>query len=260
MNTPANALYLGDVVHRRLRPIRHVLRYRVFSLLIDVDSISETAQRLTLFSHNRLNLLSLHDADHGDGTPLGPYLRRLAEQAGEGRHIERFVMLCYPRVLGYVFNPLTVYAGLDASGDVRLVLYEVSNTFGERMTYVLRAAPGDDGTVVQSCAKQFYVSPFNDTGGTYHFRMSPFGASLKLAITLETDRRALMTASFSAHRAELSDRNLLKALATTGWMTLKVITAIHFEAARLWMKGLVVIPRPAPPVPPVSFDDTSGAG
>jgi len=249
------AIYTGDVVHNRLHPVRHALRYRVFALLLDVDQLEATGRRLKLFSYNRANILSLHDRDHGDGTPIAGYLRRIAREAGRADDISRFVMLCYPRVFGYVFNPLTVYAGLDGNGETRLVVYEVSNTFGERMTYVLSAGTDGSGSVNQSCRKRFYVSPFNTVAGDYHFRISPIADTLKLAIRLQEAGRTVMTAYFNARRETLNDRNLAAAIAGTGWMTLKVIAGIHIEAARLWLKGLRLTPRPAPPSPAISFDD-----
>ena len=259
MTCISHALYAGHVVHNRLRPIRHSLRYRVFSLLLDVDRLEEASSGSRLFSYKRANVLSLHDKDHGDGTPIAGYLRKVAADAGKGDDVSRFVMLCYPRVFGYVFNPLTVYAGLDDADEVRLVIYEVSNTFGERMTYVLSATPNETGIIEQECAKRFYVSPFNTVSGDYHFRMSPIGKRLKLAIVLEDAGQTVMTAHFSGQRKPFSDSALFAELIRTGWMTLKVIAGIHIEASRLWLKGLRIRPRPNPPEPAIAFDDVSTA-
>lgn len=180
--------------------------------------------------------------------------RAIASRAGEGENVERFMMLCYPRVFGYVFNPLTVYFGLDHRGQIRLVIYEVSNTFGERMSYVLRASASSSGHVDQDCRKEFHVSPFNKAGGIYRFRVSPIGDILKVAIRLEENDRTLMTAYFDARKIELTDAALMARVARTGWMTVKVIAAIHLEAAKLWLKGLRLHPRPRPPEPPISYE------
>jgi uncharacterized protein len=252
MNTARSSIYQGIVVHRRFRPLRHQFRYRVFSLLVDCDELPALGQRLRLFSYNRFNLFSIRDADHGDGTPLLDYVGRLVRQSGVP-DIQRMFMLCYPRILGYVFNPLTVYFGLDAEGHTRLVVYEVSNTFGDRKTYVLPAEQDASGAVHQSCAKQLYVSPFNPVDGCYQFHATPIGERLAVTVTLLRDGDRIMSGYFSGRRTELRDAALLAAAARTGWMTVKVIAAIHYEALKLWLKGLRVVKRPRPAPAPVTF-------
>ncbi|MEC9342908.1 MAG: DUF1365 domain-containing protein [Pseudomonadota bacterium] len=248
MNVPAPGLYRGDVVHTRVRPVSHKLRYHVFALLVDCEGIDGLNRRLRLFSRNRFNLVSLHDRDHGDGAALGPYLRRLAQDAGLGATITRFMMLCYPRIAGYAFNPLTVYYGLDEQGRVRLAVYEVNNTFGQRQTYALPVDMADEsGLIAQSCDKALYVSPFNTASGVYSFRLTPPGEHLVIGVALRDPAGPVLTAHFSGRKEELSDANLLRALAATGWMTVKVMTAIHWEALKLWLKGLRPQPRPAAP-------------
>jgi len=151
MRRITEGLYSGTVVHARLRPVRHRLSYRVFSVLFDCARLDVLDKRVFFFSYNRFNLFSLYDRDHGDGSSLGDYLRSIAARSGQGNAISRFVMLCYPRILGYGFNPLTVFFGLDADDEVLLVVYEVRNTFGERQTYVLPVERQGDGVIAQSC-------------------------------------------------------------------------------------------------------------
>ncbi len=253
------ALYSGTVFHTRLRPIGHKLRYRVFATLFDCDTLEGLNKRLRLFSYNRFNLFSLYDCDHGDGTPVREYLAGLAEDAEGCDDVCRFAMLCYPRILGYAFNPLTVYYGLDLEDRVRLVIYEVNNTFGERKSYVLPVGESSgDGVIAQNCAKELYVSPFNAVQGTYGFHLTPPGDTLTIGVTLKDDDGPLLKAHFSGGREDLSDTALLRAIARTGWMTVKVTVGIHYEAARLWLKGLRLKPRPPAPKSPVSFVDSSG--
>lgn len=252
---PESGLYRGTVVHRRLRPVRHALRYRVFSILFDCDRLDQLDKGLRFFSRNRFNLFSLHDSDHGDGTSLEGYLARVAAEAGMGETVERFLMLCYPRVLGYVFNPLTVYYGLDAAGRTRLVVYEVNNTFGERKSYVLPCDEDADSRVIaQSCRKRLYVSPFNDVSGQYSFHLTPPGEDdLTVGVALRTAEGPLLNAYFHGLKRPLSDAELLKALASNGLMTVKVMAGIHWEALKLWLKGVKLVPRPPRPDTPVSF-------
>jgi len=256
MSLEQHAVYDGLVVHKRLRPRLHALRYKVFSLLLDVSHLDEAAKRLKLFSHNSLNLVSIHDGDYGDGSPLPDYLRGIAEQSGYGDEIARFRMLCYPRILGYAFNPLTVYFGLDREDRTRLLIYEVSNTFGERKTYVLPAATDTDREIIaQSCRKRFYVSPFNTSEGRYRFHVTAPRDALTVGVALDDGDGPLLKAYFRGTQAPFSDGALLRSLGRTGWMTVKVIAGIHLEAAKLWLKGVRLVRRPPPPKDPITFVD-----
>ncbi len=245
-------IYEGEVRHTRLRPVTHALRYRVFALLVDVGELGGLGARHRILSHNRRNLLEIRDADHGDGGPIGDWLFRLAAASPGGGLVRRFEMLCYPRVLGYVFNPVTVYYGYDAGGRICLMVYEVNNTFGQRRTYVLPARPDAKGHVHQTCDKALYVSPFNDVSGAYSFNLTTPGEQLGLGVALRDAGGPLLKAHFAARGRPLTDRALLGALLRTGWLTAKVMTGIHYEALRLWAKGLRLKPRPRGPVSAVS--------
>ncbi|WP_246272997.1 DUF1365 domain-containing protein [Oricola thermophila] len=244
---PGEGIYLGDVVHTRVRTVHHKLRYRVFAVLFDCTTLDALDRRLRLFSRNRFNLLGLYDRDHGDGTDIASYLDDLARQAGMEGTVSRFLMLCYPRVLGYAFNPLTVYYGLDDEDRVCLVVYEVNNTFGERKTYVLPAAQSDSGTITQSCAKRLQVSPFNGPTGTYSFHLTVPLEEITVGVALRDEEGPVLKAHFHGRQAPLTDAGLLRAVARTGWMTVKVTAGIHYEALKLWMKGLRLQPRTVAP-------------
>lgn len=252
----ASALYEGVVVHKRVRPVQHALRYHVFSLLLDCEELPDLDRRLRLFSYNRFNVFSLYDRDHGDGTALHSYLRDVAAQSGQEK-IERFLMLCYPRMLGYGFNPVTVYFGMSAEWRPKLIVYEVNNTFGERKSYAI-PVPEDAaaGTVSQKCRKTFYVSPFNTVEGRYSFHVTPLGKEVTVGIALENDQGPVLKAYFRGARSNLSDATLLRALLRTGWLSVKVIAAIHFEALKLWLKGLRLTKRPPPPEKAIAFIPT----
>jgi DUF1365 family protein len=245
MSIPDASIYVGKVVHRRLRPRKHALSYNVFSLLVNVDKLGEWSKYHKLFSHNRFNVVSLYDRDHGDGSCLLSYLNYMAKRNGCDIPIARFMMLCYPRILGYAFNPVTTYFGLGENDDVRLIVYEVNNTFGERHTYVLPGHADPNGLVAQNCPKSFYVSPFNSDEGTYSFRATKPDEYLTVGVALRDDEGPLLVAHFRGEREKFSDGSLLRALLSTGWMTVKVYAAIHIEAARLWLKGVPLMPHPS---------------
>ena len=249
-----SALYFGTVTHQRLKPVRHELNYRVFSLLLDLDELPALARRLRLFSHNRFNLFSFHDRDHGlrDGTSLRPYVEGQLARAGIALGGGPIRLLTFPRVLGYVFNPLSIYFCHDADARLRAILYEVSNTFGEQHSYLIPVS-GQDGLVSQSCAKEFYVSPFMEMACRYEFRLSAPGETIAVYIRQSDRAGPILHASLAGARAELTDRTLARAFLTHPLMTLKVIGGIHWEALRLWRKGLKILPRPAPPADPVTI-------
>jgi DUF1365 family protein len=242
-----SGLYRGHVAHARLRPRRHKLRYRVFSLLLDLDEAAELSQRNALFGFNRRAPISVWEKDLGDGRDRGlrDWVEATLVRAGLAIAHPRIDILCYPRLFGFVFNPLTVYYCSDAEGVVRAFIYEVSNTFGERWIYVLRttelAAPFE-----HQCAKQFYVSPFMPMDCQYHFHIEAAGDHVMVRID-ETDRSGLLLrASFSGQRREFNDRELAAALFRYPLMTLKVVGAIYWEAMRMLLKRVPVFRhRPA---------------
>lgn len=238
MSVVGSALYPGRVTHRRLRPVAHRLEYKVFSLLIDVDEIGALDRRLKRFSYNRFNLYSIYDRDFGarDGRPIANYVRgvlRAADLSADGR----IRALCYPRILGYVFNPLTVYFCEDRAGRLAAILYEVSNTFGGRHSYLI-PVEGDADPVRQSAAKRFHVSPFMEMDMRYHFRISPPAATVAVAIRQTDAEGPVLNAAFLGERRTLSDAELMRCFRAYPLMTLKVIAGIHWEAARLIAKGL----------------------
>jgi uncharacterized protein len=231
-----SALYTGWVMHQRFTPRRHGFRYRVFSLLIDLEDLTRLDRHLSLFGWNRFGIFSFHDRDHGDGRPLNAWLDDLLAKAGIVADGVRQV-LCYPRILGYVFNPLSVWFCHDRNGRLQAIVYEVHNTYDERHFYVLPAA-GQAGQVAHDCAKDFYVSPFLSRDCRYHFRVVPPADKVAVVIHETEAGEAVLDASFTGRCRALTDRALLTMLLAYPLMTLKVVAAIHFEAVRLMLKGI----------------------
>ena len=244
----AASLYLGDVMHARLKPMGHRFSYRVMSLLIDLDRLGEADRQSPLFGVNRAALYSFHEADHGarDGLSLKAYAERCAAAHDIDLSGGRVELLCYPRLLGYGFNPLAIYFCYHASGALALVIYEVRNTFGEIHPYVLPVKPGEwsDAGLRQQQDKLFYVSPFLPMAMRYHFHVLPPSDTVKLRI-LETDRDGpLLAATFNGRRRALTSRALLRSFFALPLVSFKVMAAIHWEALRLWLKGARLVPRP----------------
>jgi DUF1365 family protein len=247
----AVSLYVGEVMHARLKPVAHRFVYKVFSLLVDLDRLDEADAASPLFSVGRFNLASFREGDHGsgDGAPLGDQARRLLARAGVDLDGGRILLLCYPRILGYVFNPLATYWCYDAAGALKAVIYEVTNTFHERHAYVAPVAEGELGPagLRQSRDKLHYVSPFIEMAMTYAFRLRPPGDSVRLRILTSDAEGPVLSATFAGERRPLTSRALLRLCAAMPLMTLKVFGGIHWEAAKLWFKGARLVRYPAPP-------------
>jgi DUF1365 family protein len=249
MNGFASGLYLGGVMHQRFKPRRHKFRYGIFLALFDLDELERLDHHLRWFSYNSWNVFSLFDRDHLSGKPvaLRSEVERLLVLAGLGSDIGAIRLLCMPRVFGYVFNPISVYFCHRRDGSLIATLYEVNNTFGGRHLYLI-AAPESDGWIAQRCPKRLHVSPFNDMGLTYKFRVRPPGAEMAFNVNAHDDGGLLLATGFIGRRAEFTDRRLRSLIFAYPLLTFKVILGIHFEAFRLLLKGLRL--RPSPPSPP----------
>jgi DUF1365 family protein len=245
--TAPAALYFGDVMHARLKPMGHRFSYRVMSLLINLGRLDEADKASKLFGVNRTALYSFNEKDHGarDGSSLHAYALDCAAAHGIDLAGGRVELLCYPRLLGYTFNPLSVYFCYSADGTLALLIYEVRNTFGDIHCYILPIADGEhtDAGIRQVQDKLFYVSPFIETAMRYHFRVSPPGDEVKLRI-LETDVDGpLLAATFHGRYKALTSRALLRSFFGLPLVTFKIMAAIHWEALRLWLKGARLVPR-----------------
>lgn len=246
-----SCLYFGHVMHARLTPATHRFRYRVFSLLLDLDELPEIDRRLRLFSVGRFNLFGFADRDHGVGARPGESTRAWAERtlrdAGVPWAGGSIRLLCFPRMFGHVFNPLSEYFCHDRDGRLVAVIHEVHNTFGERHAYVLPVSPEDAerGTVAQACDKAFYVSPFMDMDMRYVFRIRPPGESVSVLIREYGREGEVLRATLSGRRRALGDAMLLRAFFAYPLMTLRIVAAIHWQALRLWRKGVKMRPHEA---------------
>jgi DUF1365 family protein len=251
----ASAIYRGTVAHRRLRPKAHFLKYRAFWLLFDLDELPKLGRSLRLFSHNRFNLFSFHDRDHGDssGGSLRAWVEGHLMEAGIAADGGPIRLLCLPRILGYVFNPISVYFCYLRDGTLNAILYEVNNTFGQRHSYLIPVEPGQGRTILQSCPKRLYVSPFNDMDMSYAFKIQPPEASVTVGVDALDQSGLVITTALSGRRRDLSDRAMMSVFFGHPLLTLKVIAAIHWEALRLWLKGVKITRRPPGPEQPVSL-------
>jgi DUF1365 family protein len=242
-------LFFGNVMHSRLRPRRNRFRYRVFFLRVPVDR-PEALER-PLLSVERFNLFSFHRGDHGprDGSALEPWIRALLAREGIDSADGEIWLQTFPRVLGYVFNPVSFWLCHDRAGALRAVLCEVNNTFGEHHNYLL--AHPDHRPIVDgdrlAARKVFHVSPFCEVRGGYRFRFQFREGACAVRIDYHDADGLLLATAVSGRPAPLGTRNLLRAFVLYPWMTLGVILRIHWQALRLWLKGVPFHAKPFPP-------------
>ena len=240
-----SSLCEGWVSHRRTDRPGHGFRYPVFLTLLDLDELSGLDRRLRLFGHNRRRPVAFRDADHLEAGPGGVRsdLRRTVRAAGHEMPGGRVEILTNCRILGYVFNPISVFSCYDEVDRLALAVGEVNNTYGDRHSYVL---PGEDPGFDGSTKKLMHVSPFlQPDAGTYRWQVPAPSERVALGIDLTRAGEVVLAARLSLARKPLTDRALLSALLRYPFMTLQVIAAIHFEALRLWGKGARFWDRPA---------------
>lgn len=250
MNTAqALLLYDGTVMHRRHGAGAHDFRHGVFFMRWRIDG--EAASLPWPVSRNRWNLFGFYDADHGprDGSPLEPWIRGLLARNGLACADGAIWLQAFPRVLGYVFNPVSFWLCHDRNGALRAVLAEVSNTFGEHHNYLIAHADarpilGEDWLTVR---KVFHVSPFFAVRGRYRFRFADAGARCVFRIDYDNGEGAQLLTSIGGAGAPATAAALLRAFFRYPWMTLGVMLRIHHHALRLWLKRVPFFTKPLPP-------------
>jgi DUF1365 family protein len=257
-----SAIYVGEVTHRRFAPKRHFLRYRIFQLVLDLDDLAGLDRRLRLFGFNRFGVFGVRDRDHGlgEGGTIRGFVEGVLAEAGVDLGGGRIMMQTMPRVLGFVFNPITLFYCHARDGRLAAMVYEVHNTFGQRHAYVATCGQARGAVIAQACAKAFHVSPFMGMEMTYAFRVrapADTVATIIRGADLATGE-PMIHASFAGTRRDLTDGQLARLLVTFPFMTLGVVAAIHFEALKLSLKGLRLLP--APPTPKAAVTVGSSVG
>lgn len=239
----SSALYTGTLVHARRAPAENVFRYGVAFYVLDLDEVDELERRLTLFSVNRPNVVSLYDRDHfeDDGRSIKDKVLAFCAERGVDR-LEggKVLMLAQLRFLGYVFNPVSFFWCYRPDGELACMIAELNNTFGERLPELLHG-----GGLRYEHDKHLHVSPFFGLDQRYRYAFSEPGESLYARIEVLEDGKRPLQAVLAGRRQELTNRTLAGALARYPAMPLKVIGLIHWQALRLWLKRVPFHRKPA---------------
>ncbi len=239
-----SCIYIGSVIHKRFKPKKHFFKYNVFSLFLDLDEINVLDEKIPFFSRNKFNILSFFDKDHGyrDGSSIKDWLIEILQKKNISTRSIKIKILCYPRIFGYVFNPLSIFFIYDADLNPIVILYEVKNTFGEQHTYVFKIDKKNK-QISNNCKKKFYVSPFMDLESKYFFKVLIPNERLSVIIDQRDKEGKLLFASQDGERVKISSKNLLISYLKHPLMTLKIILAIHYEALKLWIKGIKLVKK-----------------
>ena len=240
----SSCIYNGQVIHKRFKPKEHFFKYKVFSLLLDLSELNLLDKELKIFSYNKFNILSFYDIDHGprDGTSLISWVKENLNNNNINSNEIRIKLLCYPRVWGYIFNPLSIFFVYDKNSKLISILYEVKNTFGEQHTYVFKIDK-ENQLFEHSCKKKFHVSPFIEMNCLYYFKILKPTDKLSVVINQNDDSGKLLFASQDGLKNELNNKNLMISYISNPLMSFKIIGAIHFEAFKLWIKGIKYVKK-----------------
>ena len=249
-------IYTGKVIHKRFKPKKHYFKYKIFSILLDLNETKFINKNINFFSYNKFNLMSFYDKDHGprDGSSLIDWVKLNLKSVGLNDSEIKIKILCYPRILGYVFNPLSIFFVYDLKSQLISILYEVKNTFGEQHTYVFKVNENSE-ILKNNCEKKFYVSPFMDLDSEYYFKILNPDKNLSVIIDQRDKDGKLLFASQDGVRSNLNSKNLIFSYLKHPFMTFKIISAIHFEALRLWLKGIKLVKKKVKIKNNISFEE-----
>jgi DUF1365 family protein len=212
-----SAIYNGHVVHKRFKPKVHYFKYKVFSLLIDLSELEILDKKVNFFSFNKFNLISFYEKDHGerDGSSLKLWVKKNLEKNNIQVNNIKIRILCYPRIFGFVFNPLSVFYVYNLEDQLISILYEVKNTFGEQHTYIFKVTK--DSNLIQN--------------------------NISVIIDQYDSKDKILYASQDGFRSDFNTKHLIKSYLKHPIMTFKIILAIHYEAFKLWTKGIKFIKK-----------------
>lgn len=249
--SPCPMIGVGSVRHKRLRPARNAFAYPAFFLRLPLRSLAQARWPWRWLRRNRAGLFALHDADHGDGRPLLAWIDDLLARAGIADARGEIWLHTFPRLFGFVFNPVSFWICERTDGAVRAIVCEVNNTLGERHCYVLAR---DDGTPLQwgetlTAAKVLHVSPFCRIEGGYRFRFllarRDGGDRFIARIDHDDARGPLLETSIEGRLAPLTDAALLRTFARQPMFTFGVVARIHWQALKLLWRRVPLVSKPA---------------
>ena len=250
-------ILLSNVVHKRFIPFTHNLKYKVPSLYLNIDDLDKLNKNYFFFSVNTFNLFSFHESDHGyrDKRSIKNFVIETLLKYKIKYHNLKIMILCFPRILGYVFDPLSIIYCFDQNKLIS-ILYEVKNTTNEQHTYIFKGVTDSkEFKLSHECSKQFYVSPFIEMEAYYKFFNKMFRDQININIDLfDKNNKKVLTASQFGKFIEFNSRNIFKFLSYNPLLGFKVMLGILFEAIIIIFKGGKYYGRKRKPNDTISFE------
>ena len=249
-----SCIYNGIITHHRFKPVKHSLKYKTFSLLLDLDEVESLTKKISIFSLNKFNIFSFYNKDHGarDGSSLKQWVLENIKKFNINSNITQIKLLCYPRIFGYVFNPLSIFYCYEEN-RLKVIFYEVKNTFNEQHTYIFKIKNNEN--IEQKCKKKFYVSPFMDMETYYNFKLINPNEKLSVFIKQTDKKDIILTATQTGDKKEFTFKQLIFNFIKYPFMTIKIITSIHYEALLLWKKGAIYRKRDKKIINNLTYED-----
>ncbi len=244
---PMNScLYKARIMHHRLEPEKHSFHYSVFMFYLDLDELDRLNGKLKFMSRNRFNLFTFKDREHLQLPRENPdktkttkeHISLYLTENGVVQPIGKIMLLTNLSTLGYNFNPVSFYFCFDADGQPLCSVAEIGNTFGEQKPFLLRKTDFEQGAFRLNTTKHFYVSPFFDHDTQFDFHLQVPGDKLDIRIDDYKEERRIFISTLNGVRKPLNDANLLRYFLSFPLITLKIITLIHWNAIRLWLKKI----------------------
>lgn len=257
MTPPPLRLWIGKTVHVRYSPFERRFAYGVFLIDLDIDRLRQADRQTSLFAINRPALFSFLTEDHGPkakGASLRPWAEDMFRRADIELSGGSIRLVTFPRHLFFKFAPLSLWYGYGQAGDLRGIIYEVNNTFGERHCYVARACSQHSK---HEAEKFFHVSPFMDVSGQYRFTLR--APDERLLVTIENwkgDERTHM-ANINARQVPPTSASLMRLSLTQPFSSIGVIFGIHWQALKVWLKGGKYHKKPPAPARPATIATTT---
>ncbi|XDD48566.1 DUF1365 domain-containing protein [Leptospira sp. WS39.C2] len=242
-------MYEADVFHKRTAPTENKFRYKIFNFYLDLEEIDQLSHKSAIFSRNRWNLFSFYDRDHLQfgKTTIYENVKTFLEASGVKVPIGKIFLLTNLRVLGYVFNPVSFYFCFDQKGEPIVAIAEVGNTFGEIKPYIgwFQKANGTiaNPDVYIREQKQFYVSPFIPLDSEFEFRLNLPNEKLQIGVDSYEEGKRILITSFIGKKIPFQSKYLLKLFIQFPFITVKIITLIHWQAFKLWIKKIPYIKK-----------------
>ncbi len=238
-----DSLFEGVITHARKHPFNHSFKYYATYFWLDIKNPQENL----LFKKNKFSLFSFNERDHGKKRRKETLFKSIVKNLKklENTNIDHIKILCLPDILGYSFNPISVFVGFDKYKRAKIVIFEVNNTFNERHSYYCRISEKKKSFFFK---KRLYVSPFFKVKGLYEIKLKMINKRISLNIDYEVSQKKVFCANFSGKAIDLNYSNLINVFFKRSFQNIKITFGIYYQALKLYIKGAKYSKKPFKPI------------